>query len=75
MDLKEWLQSQIAEEVGADVNEISCDQPFEDFNLDSLSLVSLSFELEKKLETDISPTVFTEFNTINKLLSWLNQEK
>lgn len=73
--VKEWLQRQIAEESGVSVDEISCDEEFENFKLDSLSFVSISYELESRINMEISPTVFTEFNTINKLVAWINATK
>jgi len=74
-DVQVWLQTQIAEEAGIAVNEVSCDEDFENFNLDSLSLVSISFELESRVDLEISPSVFTEFNTINKLAEWVSNQK
>jgi len=74
-DVREWLQKQIAEESGVAVEEISLDEAFENFRLDSLSFVSISYELETQLSMEISPTVFTEFNTINKLAEWINAQK
>lgn len=75
MDIEVWLKQQISEEAGVPVNEISNDDEFENFKLDSLSLVSLAFELEKVVDKEIDPTVFTEFNTINKLTKWVKSQK
>jgi acyl carrier protein len=74
-EITEWLQHQIADEAGIPVANISCDEDFESFKLDSLSMVSISFELESKLNVELSPTVFTEFNTINKLVTWIDSQK
>ena len=74
-EVREWLQSKIAEESGVPVNEISCEEDFENFQLDSLSIVSISYELESQLNMEISPTAFSEFNTINKLAAWINSQK
>jgi acyl carrier protein len=74
-EVKEWLQNQLAAESGVPVDGISCDEDFENFQLDSLSFVSISYELESQLNIEISPTVFSEFNTINKLASWINSQK
>ncbi len=71
MNIKLWLQEKIAEETGIPTSEVLCDVEFENFNLDSLSLISLSFDLETLLEKELSPTLFTEFNTINKLTEWV----
>lgn len=75
MEIKYWLQKQLAEELGLTPQEISCDADFETFNLDSLSLISLSFQLEKLLKEEISPTIFVEYNSINKLSEWFNSQK
>lgn len=76
MPIKEWLLQKIAEETDLPSNEISCDEAFENFEMDSLSLLSLSFDLEEYANLEeIDPSVFTEYNTINKLTSWLNQQK
>jgi acyl carrier protein len=73
-NIQDWLQEKIGEEVGLPKNEIDCDLEFENFNLDSLSLVSVSFDLENLLNQELSPTIFTEFNTINKLSEWLKSQ-
>lgn len=75
MEIKTWLQKQISEELGLAPSEISCDTDFAQFNLDSLSLVSLSFELENLVKDEISPTIFAEYNTINKLVEWINRPR
>jgi len=74
MEITQWLQEQIAEETGIKIEDISCDEEFENFDLDSLSLLSLSFELENLIKKELSPTVFSEYNTINKLVEWANQK-
>jgi acyl carrier protein len=74
-EVKSWLQNQIAKESGVSVEEISCDEDFENFKLDSLSFVSISYELESQVDLEINPTVFTEFNTINKLAAWIHTQK
>ncbi|MBT1705388.1 acyl carrier protein [Chryseosolibacter indicus] len=75
IDIKDWLQNQIAQELGTTIEEVSCDEDFENLKLDSLALVSLSYELESQANIEISPTIFTEFNTINKLAAWINAQK
>lgn len=72
-DVTEWLISKLAEESGDPMDEISLDKPFSEFGLDSLSLMSMSYDLETFLEREISPTVFTEFNTIRELVAWVGR--
>lgn len=75
MTTQEWLQTKIAEEAGMQVEEIALDAPFESFSLDSLSVITLAYELESFTGKDsIDPSVFSEYNTINKLSEWVNQQ-
>ena len=74
MELHEWLIEQISEESGVSKNDLSLDEPFENMALDSLSLMSISYELESKIGKEIDPTIFSEYNTINKLLKWLESQ-
>jgi acyl carrier protein len=75
MDIKVWLQQKIAEESGQPLEEILYDTEFSNFKLDSLSIVTLAYELESMLNIELSPTAFTEFNTINKLAEWIQSQK
>ncbi|WP_109852049.1 acyl carrier protein [Aquimarina sp. AU58] len=76
MNIKLWLQEKIAEETELPINEISCDLEFVNFNMDSLSILTLAFDLESKLNIgEIDPTLFSEYNTINKLVTWVENQK
>jgi polyketide synthase 13 len=67
-----WLKSKVAEEAGIPEQEVSETATFESFQLDSLSLVSLSYELEQLTGKTMEPTVFWEYNTIDKLSDWVS---
>jgi acyl carrier protein len=72
METKIWLQQKISEEAGIPAEEIKFDDPFEKFSMDSLSVITLAYELEGYTgKEQIDPTVFAEYNTINKLSEWL----
>ncbi len=75
VDFQNWLKEKIAEETGLAISEVSVEDDFKSFKLDSLSMVSISYELETLIDKEISPTVFTEYNTINKLSEWLTSQK
>ncbi|MBS7562915.1 acyl carrier protein [Mucilaginibacter sp. Bleaf8] len=76
MDIKLLLTQLIATEAGLPVEEISGDEKFESFHLDSLSLISLAFEVENITGIEqIDPTIFTEYDTINKLTAWVESQK
>jgi acyl carrier protein len=66
-ELKTWLIDKIAEESGLPLEKINADEPFDSFNLDSLSMITISSELENVLGAEIDPTMFWKFNSINLL--------
>jgi acyl carrier protein len=66
-----WLKNKVAEEANIAEAEISESAAFESFNLDSLDMVSISYELEKFTGKTIEPTVFWEYNSIEKLSEWV----
>lgn len=71
-EIKAWLIEQVADELGIKPEEVATDEPFQELGLDSLSMTSISFELESKLGVDqISPTVFSEYDSIDKLVEWV----
>jgi acyl carrier protein len=74
--INDWLVQAISDELEIPKESISLDEPFEDLKLDSLSILTIAFDLEEKFNIEeLSPTVFSEFNTINKLSEWLMNQK
>jgi len=73
--LSQWFKKNIAVETGVSENEIRLDVPLDSYTMDSLSFVTLSYELGIYLNTEIDPTIFWEFKTINELIEWLLQKK
>lgn len=70
-----WLKNKIAEEAGMREEEVTDTALFETFHLDSLSMVSLSYELENFTGKTIEPTVFWEYNSITKLSDWVTNNQ
>lgn len=76
MNAKSWLQNKIAEETGLAVDRVNCDEPFETFSLDSLATISISFDIEQAFGLEeLNPTVFSEYNSINKLATWIESQQ
>ncbi len=76
MDTRVWLQQKLADESGLATEEIHFDREFEQLSLDSLSVITLAYELESYTGKElIDPSVFSEYNTINKLAAWLETQK
>ena len=73
-DVNCWLIRKIAEESNLPESEINISVSFKDFNLDSLSMVSLSYDLETFTGKTIEPTAFWEYDSIEKLSSWITSE-
>ncbi len=73
-NMTEWLLEKLAEETGEHAESISTAQKFETMNLDSLSLLSISHEIESALNIEVDPTAMTEFDTIEKLAEWLESK-
>jgi acyl carrier protein len=69
--LQNWLREKISAETGAPAAEIDTHVPFENFNMDSLSMITLSYELEQFTGREIDPTIFYEYDTIDKLVTKL----
>lgn len=75
VDVKQWMLEKIAEETGLNTEQISCDEDFNNFDMDSLSIVSIAADLESVVNQEIDPTAFIEYNTINKFTEWMAQSK
>lgn len=71
VEIRSWLQEKIADESGEEIQNISPTTRFDHFDLDSLLITSVAFELSEYLGKDIDPTAFSEFPTINELTEWL----
>jgi acyl carrier protein len=70
-ELTIWFEKKLAEELGKKQNEVSLAIPIEQYHLDSISLVSLSQDLEDFVGFYIEPTIFSEFETINEIIEWI----
>ena len=75
INIETWLMRKIADDTGVPIEKVSCDVAFDSFALDSLSLISLAYDLETLLGKEINPAVFTEYNTINKLAGWVKSNE
>ena len=73
--LQDWLRQKISEETSSDGKTIDLDVDFTTLDLDSLSTVSLAYELETVTGVVIDPTVFSEFKTPNELVRWIQLQR
>ncbi len=72
-EIKSWLIKMIAEEAGVQPEAVQTDVSFETFQLDSLSMITISYELEKLLDKEIDPTFFWQHDSIDKLADAVQQ--
>ncbi|MBU3676244.1 MAG: acyl carrier protein [Chitinophagaceae bacterium] len=74
--MKDWFIEKIAEEASISVAEVDCDRPFQEYNMDSLAIISLCFEMEDKFGLEnTDPSMLSEYNTINKLVQWVEAQR
>lgn len=74
-ELQNWLRQKLSEETSSDSKTIDLDADFASLDLDSLSTVSLAYELETLAGVVIDPTVFSEFRTPNELIQWIQMQR
>lgn len=75
-NMKNWFIEKIADEAGIRVDEVDCDKPFDQYDLDSLSMISLCFEMEDNFKLEnTDPSMLSEYNTINKLAQWVETQR
>ena len=73
--LQNWLREKITEEAGIQKEEVSFDKPLESYQLDSLSILTICYDLESFTGFTIDPTLFSEFKTINEITEWILSKK
>jgi 8-amino-7-oxononanoate synthase len=72
--LRDWLVCQISGQLKVSPDRIDPREPFTSYGLDSLAMVTLSGELERKLGRSFAPNFFAECLTIDRLCARLSGE-
>ena len=75
MDSLDWLKELLSEETGEPVAQISEGDLLKEMELDSLSIISLAYEIEQKIGKEIDPTILEQFETIKELSEWIEAQK
>lgn len=70
-ELTKFLKREISTECNVPLEKIDNDSNFINFNMDSLKAVFIMDQLEKYLETDLSPLYFWDNPTIDSFTSFL----
>ncbi|WP_234859383.1 SDR family NAD(P)-dependent oxidoreductase [Aquimarina aquimarini] len=71
--VEEWLVNLFSTELRIPKNRLEKDMDFSDFGVDSIILTQLMQSVNKYLETDIDPSIFYEYASINRLVYWINE--
>lgn len=73
--IEKFICALIAKDQGLKEEDISITEKFDQFNLDSLSKLSIAYEIEQEFKLDyLNPGVLSEFDTINKLATWIKSK-
>ncbi len=71
--MKEQLIQILADYKGVAASEIKTDVPFSELGLDSLDVAELVMQIEDEL--DVSLEMSAEYNTVDKLLAYIESQK
>jgi acyl carrier protein len=73
-DIQTWFVAKLAEELGLKMDEIDVHEPFVSYGLDSMTMVTLSGDLEEWLGLRLAPTLAWDYPTIEALAQYLARE-
>jgi len=71
----DWIKELLSEETGEPAAQISGNDSLKEMALDSLSVISLSHEIEQKIGKEIDPTALEQFETVEELAQWIETQK
>jgi len=74
-ELEKWIRERVASELGVAPDSIDVTQSFEQYGLDSASVVEISGELETILARRLEPTLLFEYPSISALVAGLSGGK
>ncbi len=73
-EIQDWLACQIAEQIGADPDEIDIRAPFDSYGLDSVQAMSIANLGKQALGTPISPLLMWNYPNVESLSQHLSEE-
>jgi acyl carrier protein len=73
LQIEKILKEEIAVEVKRPVSELDSQVHFASHGLDSLNCIYVLYQVEKKLEIELNPSVFWDYPTIFSLAEHLHQ--
>lgn len=73
-ELVEFLKDQVSRECEVPRNQVDIHTEFINYNMDSVKAVFIMDQLEKWLETDLSPLYFWDNPTIDSLSTFIIEE-
>ena len=73
--IREWLKNYLIKETHISSKDVDLQTSFEEYGLSSAEMLNLAFNLEKRLNRSISPTVIWDYPSIDSLANYLDEEK
>lgn len=73
-EIQDWLASQIAEQLGADADEIDLRVPFDHYGLDSVQTMSIANLGKQYFGLQLSPIVIWNYPNVESLSQYLADE-
>ena len=70
-EIQKWLVEQLSSSLRVPQNELDPDSPLTRYGLDSMGAVTLVMDLEEQIGMELPPTLFWEYPTANKCVSYL----
>ncbi len=72
--IQNWLIERISQITNTKASEIDPEEPFVNYRIDSILVVTMASDLEKLSSYPLDPTVFWEYENISELAEWLAGE-
>ena len=73
-EIEQWLMAKVIEKTGLNTSEVTVDQAFTSFGLDSAQSIIITGELEEWSGIKCSPTLLYNYPTIEALAAFLDPE-
>ena len=74
VEIQEWLVNYLAEFLEVETPEIDINRSFDEYALNSSTVIYLTGELEEWLGSELEPTLLYEYSTIHEVALYLSSK-
>ena len=74
VEIQEWLVNYLAEFLEVETEEIDINRSFDEYALNSSTVIYLTGELEEWLGSELEPTLLYEYSTIHEVTLYLSSK-